>query len=212
MDLKESAVAFSSPAPAPWKPLPKSQEKTNPLPARETELVPNSDAVDNGNNQGGEGMPFWFLWFFNYCLLILYFVQWLRCKLHLICPCAADGYSIYIKGLPMNATASLLENEFKGFGPIRSGGIQVRSNRVCTALFVCMILLSFCASWPYCFLFAATGFLLWICGIWGSKCSSESIRGVFFSITRSYFFCVPLISEQQNKFCLFPFCFSEYHE
>lgn len=94
MDLKESAVAFSSPAPAPRKSLPKILEQANPPPALETELVPAADAVDNGNNQEGE-----------------------------------DGYSIYIKGLPMNATASLLENEFKKFGPIKSGGIQVRSNR-----------------------------------------------------------------------------------
>ncbi|CAK9140916.1 unnamed protein product [Ilex paraguariensis] len=41
----------------------------------------------------------------------------------------ADGYSIYVRGLPMNATAALLENEFKKFGPIRSNGIQVRNNR-----------------------------------------------------------------------------------
>lgn len=41
----------------------------------------------------------------------------------------ADGYSIYIKGLPMNATVALLADEFKKFGPIKSGGIQVRSNR-----------------------------------------------------------------------------------
>nr|GMD12253.1 putative G3BP-like protein isoform X2 [Ipomoea batatas] len=43
----------------------------------------------------------------------------------------ADGYSIYIKGLPLSATVSLLAEEFKKFGPIKDGGIQVRSNRVC---------------------------------------------------------------------------------
>ncbi|KAI8523286.1 hypothetical protein RHMOL_Rhmol13G0061500 [Rhododendron molle] len=41
----------------------------------------------------------------------------------------ADGYTIYIKGLPMNATASLLEYEFKKFGTIKAGGVQVRSNK-----------------------------------------------------------------------------------
>ncbi|KAJ7961584.1 ras GTPase-activating protein-binding protein 2 [Quillaja saponaria] len=41
----------------------------------------------------------------------------------------ANGYSIYIKGLPLNATPALLENEFKKFGPIKSGGIQVRVNK-----------------------------------------------------------------------------------
>ncbi|KAE8685309.1 Nuclear transport factor 2 family protein with RNA binding domain [Hibiscus syriacus] len=41
----------------------------------------------------------------------------------------AEGPSIYIKGLPLNATPSMLENEFKKFGPIKSGGIQVRSHK-----------------------------------------------------------------------------------
>ncbi|XP_051113535.1 nuclear transport factor 2-like isoform X2 [Andrographis paniculata] len=40
-----------------------------------------------------------------------------------------DGYSIYIKGLPMNATEKLLEEVFKKFGAIKKDGIQVRSNR-----------------------------------------------------------------------------------
>ncbi|KAJ6848733.1 ras GTPase-activating protein-binding protein 1-like [Iris pallida] len=42
----------------------------------------------------------------------------------------ADGYSIYIKGLPLNATAAQLEEEFKKFGPIKPGGIQVRSHKL----------------------------------------------------------------------------------
>ncbi|PKA54470.1 Nuclear transport factor 2 [Apostasia shenzhenica] len=41
-----------------------------------------------------------------------------------------DGHSIYIKNLPMNATASQLEEEFKKFGPIKPNGIQVRSNKL----------------------------------------------------------------------------------
>ncbi|KAJ9547885.1 hypothetical protein OSB04_020428 [Centaurea solstitialis] len=42
----------------------------------------------------------------------------------------AEGYSVYIKGLPMAATPAMLEEEFKKFGPIKPNGIQVRSNRV----------------------------------------------------------------------------------
>ncbi|ONK73758.1 uncharacterized protein A4U43_C04F34970 [Asparagus officinalis] len=41
----------------------------------------------------------------------------------------ADGHSIYIKGLPLNATAMQLEEEFKRFGPIKPSGIQVRSHK-----------------------------------------------------------------------------------
>ncbi|KAJ6807950.1 ras GTPase-activating protein-binding protein 1-like [Iris pallida] len=42
----------------------------------------------------------------------------------------ADGYSVYIKGLPLNATAAQLEEEFKKFGTIKPDGIQVRSNKL----------------------------------------------------------------------------------
>lgn len=43
---------------------------------------------------------------------------------------AVDGYSIYIRNLPLNATPAQLEEEFKRFGPIKSDGVQVRSNKV----------------------------------------------------------------------------------
>lgn len=43
----------------------------------------------------------------------------------------ADGHSIYVKGLPLNASITLLENEFKKFGLIKNNGIQVRSQKVC---------------------------------------------------------------------------------
>ncbi|GAB4830270.1 hypothetical protein Ancab_019910 [Ancistrocladus abbreviatus] len=42
-----------------------------------------------------------------------------------------DGYSIYIKNLPTNATPAMVEEAFKRFGPIKNGGIQVRGNRGC---------------------------------------------------------------------------------
>lgn len=41
----------------------------------------------------------------------------------------AEGYSVYIKGLPMSATPAVLDEEFKKFGAIKPNGIQVRSNR-----------------------------------------------------------------------------------
>ncbi|GMI73969.1 hypothetical protein like AT3G25150 [Hibiscus trionum] len=41
----------------------------------------------------------------------------------------AEGPSIYVKGLPLSATPSMLENEFKRFGLIKNGGIQVRSQK-----------------------------------------------------------------------------------
>lgn len=41
----------------------------------------------------------------------------------------SDGHSIYLKGLPMNATYPQIENEFKRFGAIKAGGIQIRSQK-----------------------------------------------------------------------------------
>ncbi|RRT72607.1 hypothetical protein B296_00026572 [Ensete ventricosum] len=46
------------------------------------------------------------------------------------CVCPADGYSIYVKNLPLDATPAQLEEEFKKHGPIKPDGIQVRSNKV----------------------------------------------------------------------------------
>lgn len=40
-----------------------------------------------------------------------------------------EGYSIYLRNLPLNATPSQLEGEFKKFGPIKPGGIQVRNHK-----------------------------------------------------------------------------------
>lgn len=54
----------------------------------------------------------------------------MRAKLHVYLIFSADGYSIYLKGLPMNATEALLEEVFNKFGTIKNDGIQVRSNRV----------------------------------------------------------------------------------
>ncbi|KAI8534125.1 hypothetical protein RHMOL_Rhmol10G0064200 [Rhododendron molle] len=41
----------------------------------------------------------------------------------------AEGHSIYVRNLPLNATDSQLEEEFSKFGPIKQGGVQVRSNK-----------------------------------------------------------------------------------
>lgn len=42
-----------------------------------------------------------------------------------------EGHSIYVRNLPFSITAAQLEEEFKKFGPIKHGGIQVRNNKVC---------------------------------------------------------------------------------
>ncbi|KAL6135510.1 hypothetical protein ACLB2K_067738 [Fragaria x ananassa] len=42
----------------------------------------------------------------------------------------AEGYSIYISNLPLSVTADQLEVEFKKFGPIKEGGIQVRNKKL----------------------------------------------------------------------------------
>lgn len=41
-----------------------------------------------------------------------------------------EGHSIYVRNLPFNVTVSELEAAFKKFGPIKKGGIQVRSHKV----------------------------------------------------------------------------------
>ncbi|XP_016477862.1 nuclear transport factor 2 [Nicotiana tabacum] len=41
----------------------------------------------------------------------------------------AEGHSIYVRNLPLDVTVAQLDAEFKKFGPIKQGGVQVRSNR-----------------------------------------------------------------------------------
>ncbi|KAI4341585.1 hypothetical protein MLD38_026293 [Melastoma candidum] len=42
----------------------------------------------------------------------------------------ADGHSVYLKGLPMNVSYTQLDNEFKRFGAIKNGGIQIRYQKM----------------------------------------------------------------------------------
>ncbi|KAJ0603280.1 putative RNA recognition motif domain, nucleotide-binding alpha-beta plait domain superfamily [Helianthus annuus] len=46
-----------------------------------------------------------------------------------------DGYSVYIKGLPLNATPALLEKEFKKFGPIRQMAFKFEATWYISILF-----------------------------------------------------------------------------
>ncbi|XP_074277827.1 nuclear transport factor 2-like [Silene latifolia] len=40
-----------------------------------------------------------------------------------------EGYSIYVRNLPQTATSAEVEEVFAKFGPIKQGGVQVRSNK-----------------------------------------------------------------------------------
>ncbi|XP_057519867.1 nuclear transport factor 2 isoform X2 [Amaranthus tricolor] len=40
-----------------------------------------------------------------------------------------EGYSVYVRNLPQNATPAQLEGVFSKFGPIKQNGVQVRSNK-----------------------------------------------------------------------------------
>ncbi|OMO73309.1 hypothetical protein CCACVL1_17334 [Corchorus capsularis] len=44
-------------------------------------------------------------------------------------PEEVEGHSIYIRNLPFNVTPTQLQEEFKKFGPIKQGGVQVRNNK-----------------------------------------------------------------------------------
>ncbi|KAM7475689.1 hypothetical protein LguiB_022932 [Lonicera macranthoides] len=44
-------------------------------------------------------------------------------------PEEVEGHSIYVRNLPLNAAVPQLEEVFRKFGPIKRGGVQVRSNK-----------------------------------------------------------------------------------
>ncbi|PHT77947.1 hypothetical protein T459_15999 [Capsicum annuum] len=120
MHLKESAASFPPPpAPASRKPMERSVGQVNQPPITATDRpASSSNSVDNANSQEGEGMQL--------CYSAPVFFLSIIWSLLLT---STGGYSIYIKGLPSTATVALLANEFKKFGPIKNGGIQVKNNR-----------------------------------------------------------------------------------
>lgn len=99
MDLKQNGVPFSSPPPAMRKPQPRIQEQPLNNAITTTITVAPEPASNVDAVENGVHEE------------------------------EGEGYSVYIKGLPMSATPAILEEEFKKFGPIKANGIQVRSNR-----------------------------------------------------------------------------------
>ena len=93
-----------------------------------------------------------------------------------------DGHSIYVKNLPLSVTPNQLEMEFKRFGPIKHGGVQVRSNKVILTHWTCML---FSATWSSCSVHAyfllATGISLWLCGISRCEFYEQCNSGVFYN-------------------------------
>ncbi|GKU86013.1 hypothetical protein SLEP1_g602 [Rubroshorea leprosula] len=99
---KENPGTASGPTHSPVKPVVKSQEQPTAAAATPAPPAPPSDTQVSSTNihENGNNQDG-----------------------------EAEGPSIYVKGLPANATESMLENEFKKFGSIKSGGIQVRSQK-----------------------------------------------------------------------------------
>lgn len=149
-DLKGNSLPFSTPAPAsrrtPTK-SPEQQVNIAPPTASLTEVSGSPvGAPEIVKSQDGEGMQSHLrgctlaflcpLFFFNYFFIVFSFST---VYVQIISLVAADGYSVYIKGLPYDATPALLENVFKKFGTIKNGGIQVRS-KVSISLLIPIIL------------------------------------------------------------------------
>ncbi|CAI0561130.1 unnamed protein product [Linum tenue] len=98
--MKENAAQFSLPAASPLRSAQKNQEQL-PASAPPSQVSEPHALNSNGTENGStQGME-----------------------------ATAEGPSIYVKGLPFDANHALIENEFKKFGIIRSGGIQVKNNK-----------------------------------------------------------------------------------
>lgn len=81
---------------------------------------------------------------------------------------AIEGHSIYVRNLPINVTVADLEQEFKRFGTIKQGGVQVRYNRVSRFIasacsFFKIEIVCLCSDFVLFSVQTAAGNLLWIC-------------------------------------------------
>ncbi|KAJ6815701.1 ras GTPase-activating protein-binding protein 2-like [Iris pallida] len=97
--VKKEAVSHSTPAPLPSRPAPANLER-QAAPAPPPAPVPELPAASSNVTE-----------------------------ISTVQESEADVHSIYIKGLPLNATPAQVEEEFKRFGPIKPGGVQVRSQK-----------------------------------------------------------------------------------
>lgn len=128
-----------------------------------------------------------------------------------VCLWTAEGPSIYLKGLPPSATHALLENEFRKFGTIRAGGIQVKTQKVHSSSLSIGVLLILFATNNYSFIFCVTGILFWLRGIWRGKCCAKCNWGmhkillpwpffVFFPLLSYYIDFLHVMCKKQEAF------------
>lgn len=135
--MKENAAPMSA-SRTPTKVEPKKQEEQAihiPLP---TPLSEKSDSganvAVNENDQDNERGKCFFLAHVFFLLLNGKHAQ--LQSFSFLDSGTALGPSIYLKGLPLDATPALLETEFQKFGLIRTNGIQVRSQKVKESMFI----------------------------------------------------------------------------
>ncbi|KAM0856835.1 hypothetical protein ACQ4PT_048885 [Festuca glaucescens] len=114
-------VVKSKPSPKPvTKPVTKAVEGPEKSSVKAPETTPAATSVTK-NKTSHDG----WLWFNLACAVLLTLIV----VITLFYP-AEQGYSIFVKSLPFNSTAQTVEEEFKKFGAIKPGGIQVRNNKI----------------------------------------------------------------------------------
>ncbi|KAM0931443.1 hypothetical protein ACQ4PT_000454 [Festuca glaucescens] len=114
-------VVKSKPSPKPvTKPVTKAVEGPEKSSVKAPETTSTATSVTK-NKTSHDG----WLWFnLAYAVLLTLVVV-----ITLFYP-AEQGYSIFVKSLPFNSTTQTIEEEFKKFGAIKPGGIQVRNNKI----------------------------------------------------------------------------------
>lgn len=140
--MKESGAPAPT-ATAPVGSAPKSQQQqrtaVSPPPNMSETNGSSTNANENGDKQESEGVVplmnislfIHILHYLFFGITLLHYFHWGVRYVEMLVFCwTAEGYSIFVKGLPFNATPPLLEDVFKKFGPIKSDGIQVRTQKV----------------------------------------------------------------------------------
>lgn len=118
--MTEKVSVISTKANIPSKPTAPPTE--TPSSASSNNVVESNNPHDGTYADFDFGILFFSL--FLFCLL----VPWFGIRAFF---CTVEGHSIYIKNLPLNATAAQVEEVFSKFGTIRPGGVQVRNHKVC---------------------------------------------------------------------------------
>jgi hypothetical protein len=118
-----ASTVKTKPSPCPKAAQTQNAEKSATSPPKHAQAINTAPSGDK-NIPKSKKPDGWFFFFSSH-------LYWRGGLVFISLPYSTElGYSIFVKNLPYNATIEMVEQEFRKFGAIKPGGIQVRNRQV----------------------------------------------------------------------------------